>query len=143
MDTRETASPLLSQCLGQVDKLFSWAQFVGLCAISLAAIASFGMELYGMVIAHSVNLGGLLLLFLYTEVLVMAQAAMHRDHELTVTMPIAIAIVAIGRYMVVSSDHSAVHQLTYAGAILLLVAALFLWSCRKWMRRFFSEGQKN
>ena len=42
----------------------------------------------------------------------------------------AIAIVAMGRYMVVSSDHNALHQMMYAGAIFILVAALFLWKMR-------------
>lgn len=32
--------------------------------------------------------------------------------------------------MVVSSDHNALHQMMYAGAIFILVAALFLWKMR-------------
>lgn len=65
-----------------------------------------------------------------TEVMVMARAALHSHHELAIAMPIAIAIVAMGRYMVVSSDHNALHQMMYAGAIFILVAALFLWKMR-------------
>ena len=60
----------------------------------------------------------------------MARAALHSHHELAIAMPIAIAIVAMGRYMVVSSDHNALHQMMYAGAIFILVAALFLWKMR-------------
>ena len=62
--------------------------------------------------------------------MVMARAALHSHHELAIAMPIAIAIVAMGRYMVVSSDHNALHQMMYAGAIFILVAALFLWKMR-------------
>lgn len=103
-------------------------QFLGLSAIAIAAIVGFGTELWRMVTADTIALGDLL--FLYTEVMVMARAALHSHHELAIAMPIAIAIVAMGRYMVVSSDHNALHQMMYAGAIFILVAALFLWKMR-------------
>ena len=113
-----------SAALGAFDRLFNVCQFLGLSAIAIAAIVGFGAELWRMVTADTIALGDLLLLFLYTEVMVMARAALHSHHEL------AIAIVAMGRYMVVSSDHNALHQMMYAGAIFILVAALFLWKMR-------------
>ena len=116
-----------SAALGAFDRLFNVCQFLGLSAIAIAAIVGFGTELWRMVTADTIALGDLLLLFLYTEVMVMARAALH---ELAIAMPIAIAIVAMGRYMVVSSDHNALHQMMYAGAIFILVAALFLWKMR-------------
>ncbi len=121
------SSETMHRTMRAVDVFFSWAQFLGLCAIAMAALYSFLGELYGMVMNRTIGLGDLLLLFLYTEVIIMARGAMHADHEVTITMPIAIAIVAIGRYMVVGNDHNAMHQLMYAGAIFVLVAALFLW----------------
>lgn len=119
-----------SAALGAFDRLFNVCQFLGLSAIAIAAIVGFGTELWRMVTADTIALGDLLLLFLYTEVMVMARAALHSHHELAIAMPIAIAIVAMGRYMVVSSDHNALHQMMYAGAIFILVAALFLWKMR-------------
>lgn len=119
-----------SAALGAFDRLFNVCQFLGLSAIAIAAIVGFGAELWRMVTADTIALGDLLLLFLYTEVMVMARAALHSHHELAIAMPIAIAIVAMGRYMVVSSDHNALHQMMYAGAIFILVAALFLWKMR-------------
>ena len=104
-------------------------QFLGLSAIAIAAIVGFGTELWRMVTADTIALGDLLLLFLYTEVMVMARAALHSHHELAIAMPIAIAIVAMGRYMVVSSDHNALHQMMYAQA------PSSFW----WQRSFFGR----
>lgn len=109
------------------DSIFEVLQFVGLCAIAVAAVVGFATELWRMATADGVALGDLLLLFLYTEVLIMARAALHSHHELAIVMPIAMAVVALGRYMVVSSDHNALHQIMYAAAVFILVAALFLW----------------
>ena len=117
-----------SAALDAFDRLFNVCQFLGLSTIAIAAIVGFGTELWRMVTADTITLGDLLLL--YTEVMVMARAALHSHHELAIAMPIAIAIVAMGRYMVVSSDHNALHQMMYAGAIFILVAALFLWKMR-------------
>lgn len=121
----------LAGAIDCVDKIFIWAQFFGLVAIGVTALVCFVMEFWEMISTRNVNLGGLLLLFLYTEVVVMARAAMHSDHELTIVMPIVIAVVAIGRYMVVGADHDSMHQLLYAGAIFVLVAALFVWYIRR------------
>lgn len=109
------------------DSIFEVLQFVGLCAIAIAAVVGFATELWRMTTADGVALGDLLLLFLYTEVLIMARAALHSHHEMAIVMPIAMAVVALGRYMVVSSDHNALHQIMYAAAVFILVAALFLW----------------
>ena len=84
-----------SAALGAFDRLFNVCQFLGLSAIAIAAIVGFGAELWRMVTADTIALGDLLLLFLYTEVMVMARAALHSHHELAIAMPIAIAIVAM------------------------------------------------
>lgn len=112
------------------DSVFNIVQFLGLSAIAIAAVVGFASELWRMAASGGVALGDLLLLFLYTEVIIMARAALHSHHELAITMPIAIAVVALGRYMVVSSDHNALHQVMYAAAVFILVAALFLWKMR-------------
>ncbi len=112
------------------DRIFDVVQFVSLSAIALAAVVGFAAELWRMATADGVALGDLLLLFLYTEVMVMARAALHSHHELAIVMPIAMAVVALGRYMVVSSDHDAMHQIMFAAAVFILVAALFLWKIR-------------
>lgn len=124
-------SGVISNVLKLTDQLFVWAQFLGLMAISVVVAYCFVTEMMAMVFTRTASLGDLLMLFLYVEVLVMARAAMHSDHELTIAMPIAIAVVAIGRYMVMSSDHNASHQLMYAGSIFVLVGALCLWRWRK------------
>ncbi len=130
MNAESEKKEQLCVSLRSFDAVFNVVQFVGLSAIALAAVAGFASELWRMINADGVALGDLLLLFLYTEILVMARAALHSHHELAITMPIAIAIVALGRYMVVSADHNALHQMMYAGAVFILVAALFLWKMR-------------
>lgn len=77
-----------SAALGAFDRLFNVCQFLGLSAIAIAAIVGFGAELWRMVTADTIALGDLLLLFLYTEVMVMARAALHSHHELAIAMPI-------------------------------------------------------
>ena len=84
-----------SAALGAFDRLFNVCQFLGLSAIAIAAIVGFGTELWRIVTADTIALGDLLLLFLYTEVMVMARAALHSHHELAIAMPIAIAIGAL------------------------------------------------
>lgn len=126
----ETTEQKTSTPFRAFDSIFNVVQFVALSAIALAAVVGFGLELWRMVTSEGIALGDLLLLFLYTEIMVMARAALHSHHELAITMPIAIAVVALGRYMVVSSDHDALHQIMYAAAIFILVAALFLWKMR-------------
>ena len=116
-----------SAALRAFDRVFDIIQFVCLCAIALAAVIGFGTELWHMLTTDRVVLGDLLMLFLYTEVMVMARAALHSNHELAVLMPITIAVVALGRYMVVSSDHNALNQVLFAGAVFILVSAFFLW----------------
>lgn len=130
MALEENHSPLMKTAINSFDSFFNWAQFIALTSIALTAVVGFAYELYAMILRQGINLGDLLLLFLYSEVIIMARAAMRSDRELTITMPIAIAVVAIGRYMVVNSEHNALHQLMYAGAILVLVGALFLWYWR-------------
>lgn len=75
------------------DRLFEIVQFVCLSVISLAAVVGFGFEMWRIVTSDGVALGDLLMLFLYTEVIVMARAALHSDHELAILMPIAMAVV--------------------------------------------------
>ena len=77
-----------SAALGAFDRLFNVCQFLGLSAIAIAAIVGFGAELWRMVTADTIALGDLLLLFLYTEVMVMARAALHSHHELAIAMQI-------------------------------------------------------
>ena len=115
--------------------LFEWAEFAALVAISFVAIFCFCRELWQMIAGGAVNLGDLMLLFLYTEVIVMAQAAIFSKHEVVVAMPIAIAIVALSRSLVVTTNHDPVHQILFAGAVLILVLALVLWQVRKWIVR--------
>lgn len=126
----DTPTVGLKKAVDCVDKLFSWAQFLALVAIAVAAIVCFMGELWSLSHGKAISLGDLLLLFLYSEVVVMVRAAMRNDHELALVMPIAIAVVAMGRYMVVGADHNALHQLMYASAIFVLILALFLWHAR-------------
>ena len=60
----------------------------------------------------------------------MARAAMRSEHEVLIAMPMAIAVVAMARYMVVSPTHDPMHQILYAATILILVIGLVLWYFR-------------
>lgn len=122
----------LTKLKGSINNLFNWIQFLALISIALTAVLCFVRELWMMTSNGVVHMGDLLLLFLYTEVIVMARTALQNDHEALIAMPLAIAVVALARYMIIGSSHEPLHQIMYATGILILVVAMVLWYFRTW-----------
>lgn len=117
------------------EKIFDLAKFLALVTIAVIACICFVREVWVMIETHAVQMGELLMLFLYTEVVVMAIAAMRSEHEVLISLPVAIAVVALARYMVISPTHDPMHQILYAGAVFILVASLGVWECRKFVTK--------
>ena len=92
-----------------------------------------GQAAWEMIAARSISLGDLLMLFLYIEILSMVKGSSLGTREIPIHTPIALAIVAVARYIVVDVEHiNALTMASTAGAILLLVIAL--WILKKTLR---------
>lgn len=80
--------------------------------------------MFGIVARGSVSLGDLLLLFIYLEVLAMVRAQLESG-EIPLSMPFAIAMVALSRYLVLDMKAMDNWQiLAIDGAMLLLAVSL-------------------
>ena len=129
---------LILQCLLQVPIPLSlihitYAQAAALIAIAVAAVGGIGQAAWEMIAARSISLGDLLMLFLYIEILSMVKGSSLGTREIPIHTPIALAIVAVARYIVVDVEHiNALTMASTAGAILLLVIAL--WILKKTLR---------
>lgn len=99
---------------------------IGLLTISVATVVAMAQEIMRMVVHAHVNLGDLLLLFLYLEVLAMVLVYLE-SHRLPVRLPMYIAIVALARYLVLDiKEMSEWRVLVIAGATLMLAFAILV-----------------
>ena len=99
---------------------------IGLLTIALATVVAMAQEIIRMVVQTHVNLGDLLLLFLYLEVLAMVLVYLE-SHRLPVRLPMYIAIVALARYLVLDiKEMSEWRVLVIAGATLMLAIAILV-----------------
>lgn len=111
-------------------RLFSLVQSLGLGLLGLMTVVALGQEVFSIVAKGIVGLGDLLLLFIYLEVLAMVRTQLLTG-EIPLSMPFAIAMVALSRYLVL--DMKAMNSwqiLAIAGAMLLL--AISLVALRYW-----------
>jgi protein PsiE len=102
------------------------AEKVGLGLIFAATLVSMGMTVWHMVEALKVELGDLLLLFLFMEVISMI-AIFNESHRVPVRFPIYIAIVALARYLILDIKGMDLWTMvTIGGTILLLAVAVLV-----------------
>ncbi|KAB7651256.1 protein PsiE [Sutterella faecalis] len=126
-------SPKLTSASLVINLWLTYAQAAALIAIAIAAVGGIGQAAWEMIAARSISLGDLLMLFLYVEILSMVKGASLGTREIPIHTPIALAIVAVARYIVVDVEHiNALTMASTAGAILLLVIAL--WILKKTLR---------
>ena len=118
------------QMLGQE---MTGALAIGILAVSVAAGAWSAAKLAGskpMVICLLVGGGDLLMLFLYVEILSMVKGAALGTREIPIHTPIALAIVAVARYIVVDVEHISPNYMLFTSSS-ILVLVLALWLVRK------------
>ncbi|OUR71446.1 phosphate-starvation-inducible E [Methylophaga sp. 41_12_T18] len=107
-------------------KFLNWTQDIGLLIIAIATVIAMGIEISALVVNQNVNLGDLLLLFIYLEVLSMVSIYLDSG-KLPVRMPLYIAIVALARYMILDMKNmDSWRMLAVAGAALLIAATIML-----------------
>ncbi len=105
------------------------AQGFALIAIAIAALVGICSSIWSMVETKNAGLGDLLLLFLYIEILSMVKGSALGTREIPIRTPVALAIVAVARYIVVDVEHmTPTFMLMTSGAILVLVCALWVLS---------------
>ncbi|MBO1927031.1 phosphate-starvation-inducible PsiE family protein [Thiomicrorhabdus sp. 6S2-11] len=100
--------------------------FIGLVIIALATVVAGIEEVAKMLVAQTVTLGDLLLLFLYLEVL--AMVAIYLDSgKLPIRMPLYIAIVALARYLILDMKSlSEWEMIAIAGTITLITLSILI-----------------
>jgi protein PsiE len=102
-------------------RVISFAEDLGLLIIAIATLIAVGFELRHMIIAATVTLADLLLLFIYLEVLAMV-AAYLESGKLPVRMPLYIAIVALARYLILDMKNLDTWRMLGIAAALLVIA---------------------
>lgn len=104
--------------------LLGFIEYMGLAVITIATIIAGIHEVGIMIDAGTVNLGDLLLMFLYLEILAMV-ALYFQSGRLPVRFPIYIAIVALSRYLVLDMKNLDEYRiLGVTAAILMLTLAV-------------------
>jgi len=94
-----------------------------LVVVALMTLSAAGLEIVTVVAARAIDLGDILLMFLYTEVLAMV-AVFYTGRGLPFVYPIFIAITALARLIVLQGkDMDPVNIVMEAAAILLLALA--------------------
>ncbi len=107
------------------NRLLTGVQGIALLAIAAATLVGIVEAVQSMFAAGSVEIGGLLMLFLYVEILSMVKDSHLGTRDIPIHTPIALAIVAVARYMMVDLEHISPTLMLYAsGAILVLVIGL-------------------
>ena len=101
-----------------------------LATIGTLTIVAAGMDIYDMIIALKVTLGGIFLLFIYAEIIGMV-GAFYFSNRIPVTLPIIIAMTALCRLIVLhSKDNEPLTLIAEAVAIAVLAGAAYLMSLK-------------
>jgi protein PsiE len=107
-------------------KVLSFLEYAGLSLITICTVAAGIHEVNAMLVAGSVTLADLLLLFLYLEIFAMV-GVYFESGKLPVQFPIFIAIVALARFLVLdlkNLDHW--DLLGVSSSVLLLTLAVLV-----------------
>ena len=113
-----------------------WTEKAILVLIAGFTVYAVALEMLTILVARSVKLTDLLLLFIYAEVLGMV-AAFYKNRRIPITIPIFIAITALCRLIILQGKEiNAVNLIYESGAVLLLaLAALVIrWNLVKLQR---------
>ncbi|MEY4266201.1 MAG: hypothetical protein RIS90_736 [Pseudomonadota bacterium] len=113
-----------------------WIEKAILVLIAGFTVYAVALEMLTILVARSVKLTDLLLLFIYAEVLGMV-AGFYKNRRIPITIPIFIAITALCRLIILQGKEiNAVNLIYESGAVLLLaLAALVIrWNLVKLQR---------
>jgi Phosphate-starvation-inducible E. len=108
-----------------MDNLLKNIQLGGAIIVFIATIFAFGIEVQKILVLRSVDLGDLLLLFIYLEVLGMV-ASYWGSQRIQLTYPLFIAITAIARLIILQSKDLQAITLIYESAAILIISISIL-----------------
>ena len=116
------------------NRWLTYGQSIALVAIAIATLVGIGLSIWEMIGKETVGLGDLLMLFLYIEILSMVKGGALGTREIPIHTPIALAIVAVARYIVVDVEHlKPLYMFLTSSSILVLVLAL--WIVRRILKK--------
>ena len=105
-----------------------YSEKILLAVIGTLTMLAAGMDIYKMVLTLNITLADLFLLFIYAEIVGMV-GAFYISNRIPVTLPIVIAMTALGRLIVLhSKDADPWVLIAEAGAILVLGGAAYIMS---------------
>lgn len=109
------------------NRIITVGQAIALIVIAIAALYGVGESVLSLFEGQKVQIGMLLMIFLYIEILSMVKGSRLGTCEIPIHTPIALAIVAVARYLMVDVEHiDALYVMYTSGAILLLVLSLWI-----------------
>lgn len=129
-DSNEPTIKHLASASVVFNRWLTYAQAAALIGIAVAGVVGIGQAIWAMLDSKAVSLGDLLMLFLYIEILSMVKGAAFGTHEIPIHTPIALAIVAVARYIVVDVEHISPNYMLFT-SLSILVLVLALWLVRR------------
>lgn len=105
--------------------MINWAETVGLAVVFFATMISVGMEVWHMVENQKVELGDLLLLFIFLEVISMV-GIYYESHRVPVRFPIYIAMTALSRTLILDFRSLEPWLVVAVGGTILVLAVAVL-----------------
>lgn len=128
IDTKSTNSGKSNErFIDLFNRVITVGQAVALIFIAIAALYGVGESVFSLFEGQKVQIGMLLMIFLYIEILSMVKGSRLGTCEIPIHTPIALAIVAVARYLMVDVEHiDALYVMYTSGAILLLVLSLWI-----------------
>ena len=125
-----------------MDNVTKTLQLILLGVILLSTVIAVGIEIRTMFINQSVELGDLLLMFLYLEVMAMVRVFWEQQ-SISISLPLLIAITALSRFIILQGKSMDPSALLYeAGAILLIAAAIVVLRLRHSEKLGISKKKK-
>ena len=97
-------------------------QFILLTIILISTVIAVGIEMNKMLLAKSVTLADLLLMFLYFEVMAMVRVFWDQQ-SISITLPLLIAITALARFIILQGKEMDPAALVYEAVAIVLIAA--------------------
>lgn len=109
----------------QVKRSIRVVEIIGLVIIAIATVFASAQEIWRMVASMEVNLGDLLLLFIYLEIL--AMVAIYMDSgKLPIRFPLYIAIIALARYLILDMKNLTEWQMLAIAVTMMIIALTVL-----------------
>ena len=104
-----------------MEKIAKNLQLILMVIILISTVIAVGIEMYKMFENKSVTLAGLLLMFLYLEVLAMVRVFWNQQ-SISITLPLLIAITALARFIILQGKEMDPTALVYEAIAIVLIA---------------------